>query len=1031
MNGFFGRHFRPVGGVAARIVSLGIIGACLAAQTVSTSTTVYGSGDDSAGAIAADSHGNVYVAGSTNSPDFPVSRALFSQLPEPALRVSSDGATFTAAPLPVLSVVTVAASSDGNLILAGTERGPYRSTDRGATWMPSSSSPPGQTLALAVDPVNSGVAYAVAVTSSTSFQFSTNWTWTIYKSTDAGDTWQSSAGFTLSPVTAMVSRILINPRNPSIVYAFVNSALLRSDDAGDSWHRLGIPAAQDPSGFTSPTGFAIAPSQPNIAYATTFLTPLMKSSDGGITWQPAAPIASAGENAIAVDPRDPSTVWLVNAAGIQQSSDGGATFRKVASPGDGSWRSIAISDADSNRVFASDLNNVYATFDRGATWSIVASGQLNSVFATPAGVFATGSVTPTVFLAKFDPTLQQTIFSTFVGPGTVYRIAADADGNVVLTGTTRSHRFPTTANAVARDFASASAGFVVKIRADDGALLYSTLLDGLQPYGMALAPDGNPVIAGAASAAVPVTSHAPQPAAPGPCNREKPSFALSVPQESAHAFVAKLDLSGGKLIYATYLSGSCGDEARAVAVDSTGAAYIGGETYSPDFPVSSDAMISAFPVLNFSGFVAKLSPAGDRLLYGSFIGGGGEAAVNAMALDSVGNLYLAGITQGAATDGAYQRPAGSCPPTFGLGPAGAAYFAPGDDGFVMKMQPSASSPAFLATIGGSCQDLVSDVLLDSTGHIWLAGRTISSDFPTARPSGGLGAPNAAGQPGFLAELDPAGAKLLYADVAGSPGFIAASPGGGTVYFAESVGVPRKTGGAVFVAGVDAGRLSPIALDTLIPYSGAPPISIGYLAPQIAPGQVIRLEGRGIGPATLADAKAAPGSVQSTIAGVEVKFNGVPAPLVSVHANEIVCFAPFELDGLSSASIQVEYAGQASNVFPILVVPQNIDVIAVANQDGSLNSESNPAAPGTVVGLYITGAGQTNPPSADGAVYTTPYVTPNQFPQIFVNGFAEKPVFVGASVGMAAGILQVNLFVPDPGAGAFDAVSLGARIWASH
>jgi uncharacterized protein (TIGR03437 family) len=1031
MNGFAGSQFLRMGGFAARIVSLGVMGVCLAAQTVSTSTLVFGSGDDSAGAAAVDSHGYAYVAGSTNSPDFPVTRALFSQLPEPALRVSSDGRAFTAAPLPVLNVVTVTASSDGNLILAGTERGPYRSTNGGATWTPSSSGLPGQTLALAVDPVNSGIAYAVAITSSASFQFSTNWTWTIYKSTDAGDTWQHSADFTLSPVTAMVSRILINPRNPSIVYAFVNSALLRSDDGGGSWQRLGVPAAQDPSGFTSPTGFAIASSQPDIAYATTFLTPLMKSADGGLTWQPAAPIASAGENAIAVDPRNPSTVWLVNAAGIQQSVDGGVTFRRVASPGDGSWRSIAISETDSNRVYASDLHNVYATFDGGATWSIVASGQINGVFAAPAEVFAAASVTPTVFLSKFDSTLKQTIFSTFIGPGTVYRIATDVDGNVVLTGTTRSHSFPTTANALQRDFTSASAGFVVKIRADDGSLLYSTLLDGLQPYGMALAPDGNPVIAGAASAGVPVTAHAFQPAAPGPCNREKPSWALAVPQESTHAFVAKLDLAGGKLIYATYLSGSCGDEARAVAVDSTGAAYIGGETYSPDFPISPDAMIASFPTLTYGGFVAKLAPAGDRLLYSSFIGGGAEAAVNAMALDSAGTLYLAGATQGPATEGAYHRPAGSCPPTFGLGPAGATYFAPGDDGFVMKLQPSSSAPVFLATIGGSCQDLVSGVSLDSAGNIWMAGRTISSDFPTARPVGGLGAPNAAGQPGFLAELDPTGANLLYSDVANSPGVLAAAPGGNLIYFAESASVPQKTGGAIFVAGIDASQLAPIALDMLIPYSGAPPVGIGYFGPQIAPGQAIRLEGRGIGPATLADAKTAPGSVQPTIAGVQVTFNGVTAPLVSVQANEIVCLAPFELDGLSSASIEVRYAGQASNVFPVLVVPQNIDVIAVANQDGSLNSESHPAAPGTVVGLYITGAGQTNPPSADGTVYTTPYVIPNRFPQVFVNGLAEQPAFVGASVGMVAGILQVNLFVPDPGAGAFDAVSLGARIWASH
>jgi uncharacterized protein (TIGR03437 family) len=1030
MSDLAGSPFPRMGQFVARVVSLGILCAGLAAQTVSTSTTIYGSGDDTAAAVSTDSHGNVYVAGSTNSPDFPVSRALFSQLPEPALRVSTDGKTFTAVPLPVVSVVNVAASSDGSMILAATDRGLYRSMDGGVTWT-ASTGLPGQILAVAVDPINSGNAYAVGITSSVSPSFYTSTTWTIYKSSDCGATWQSSADFTPSPMTAAVSRILVNPKNPSIVYAFVNSALLRSDDAGASWQRLGIPAAQDPSGFTSPTGFAIATSQPDIAYATTFLTPLMKSTDGGLTWQTSAPVASAGENAIAVDPRDPATVWLVNAGGIQRSTDGGATFRIVTSPGDGSWRSIAVSQADSNRVFASDLHNVYATFDGGATWSIAVSGQINGVFTASDDVIVAAGITPTVFLSKFDPTLQQTIYSTFIGPGTVYRIAADTDGNVVLTGTTRSHRFPTTANAFEHDFTSASAGFVVKIRADDGALLYSTLLDGLQPYGMALAPDGNPVIAGAASGTVPVTAHAIQSAAPGPCNRAAPSYAPVVPQQSTHAFVAKLDLTGGGLIYATYLTGSCGDEARAVAVDSTGAAYIGGETYSLDFPLSADAMISVFPTVIYSGFVAKLSPAGDRLLYSSFLGGGAEAAVNAIALDGSGDVYLAGITQGPATDGAYHRPPGTCPPTFGLGPAGAYYAAPGDDGFVMRMHPSASAPAFVATIGGSCQDFVSGLAIDSSGNLWLTGMTFSSDFQTAAPSGALGAPNSNGQPGFVAELDPTGANLLYCDASSNPGVLTAVAGGSGLYFAETASVAAKTGGAVLVAGIDAAARAPIAIDAMTRYSGPPSPGPGYFPFQVAPGQVIRLRGRGIGPEAEADAKAASGGVLPGIAGVRVTFNGVTAPLVSVQANEIVCFAPFALDGISSASVQVQYAGLASNIYPVSVVPQNIDIIAVANQDGTLNSEDNPAAAGTVAALYITGAGQTNPPGTDGETYTSPFVTPASFPAVSVNGFVEAPAFVGASVGLVAGILQVNLFVPDPGAGAYDSVSFGARIWARH
>ena len=358
-----------------------------------------------------------------------------------------------------------------------------------------------------------------------------------------------------------------------------------------------FPAAQANLGQTNPTAFAFAPSQPHIAYATTFDTPLMKSTDAGATWQPAASIQSAGENAIAVDPRDPSIVWLVNGAGIQKSTDGGTTFQRVANPGDGSWRSIAVSPADSSQVFASDLHNVYATYDGGGTWAIAASGQVNAVFETGGRLYVAGSVPPTVFVTKFDPTESRILFSTFIGTGSVSRIAVDGNGNAFIAGTTVSQGFPVTPNAVGRTFASASAGFVVKLRAEDGALIYSTLLDGLQPNALAIDSSGDAVIAGAASGPVPVTSGAYQSTAPGPCTRSRDVTFLpgASIQLSTHAFAAKLNSDATAFAYATYLTGSCGDAANDVVLDSGGNAWVGGVTYSLDFPVTPGALADRSP----------------------------------------------------------------------------------------------------------------------------------------------------------------------------------------------------------------------------------------------------------------------------------------------------------------------------------------------------------------------------------------------------------------------------------------------------
>ncbi len=123
----------------------------LSAQTLLNTRNLSGTASENPTAIATDSQGNVYLAGSTTSPDFPVTNALFTKLPEPALRVSAEGGVFAAASLSVPEVAAVAASSDGRLVLAATPTGVYRSTDSGATWT-ASRALTGQVLALAVNP---------------------------------------------------------------------------------------------------------------------------------------------------------------------------------------------------------------------------------------------------------------------------------------------------------------------------------------------------------------------------------------------------------------------------------------------------------------------------------------------------------------------------------------------------------------------------------------------------------------------------------------------------------------------------------------------------------------------------------------------------------------------------------------------------------------------------------------------------------------------------------------------------------------
>jgi uncharacterized protein (TIGR03437 family) len=193
---------------------------------------------------------------------------------------------------------------------------------------------------------------------------------------------------------------------------------------------------------------------------------------------------------------------------------------------------------------------------------------------------------------------------------------------------------------------------------------------------------------------------------------------------------------------------------------------------------------------------------------------------------------------------------------------------------------------------------------------------------------------------------------------------------------------------------------------------------------IAPGEIIAIFGSGMGPDTLVQLLLnASGLVDTTLAGTRVLFDGVPAPLIYSWNKQLAVVVPYSVAAKSSVQVTVEYSGIVSAPVTMLVTPSapgifTMDVSgtgqgAILNQDGTINSAANPAAKGSVVTLFATGEGQTNPGGVDGKL--APGVLPLPAPLLNVSvdiGAATLvPLYAGAAPTLVSGVFQVNVLVP--------------------
>jgi len=214
-------------------------------------------------------------------------------------------------------------------------------------------------------------------------------------------------------------------------------------------------------------------------------------------------------------------------------------------------------------------------------------------------------------------------------------------------------------------------------------------------------------------------------------------------------FVTKINAEGTSLIYSTYLGGKGDDFGKSIALDSSGNVYVAGATDSTDFPTKNAIQPTS---VSADAFVTKINASGDALIYSTYLGGSCDGeGVNGIAVDSIGNAYVAGQTS--CTD---------FPTVNAIQPVN--HGGLNGDAFVAKINAAGSAFVFSTYLGGTAEDSASHIAVDATGNSYVTGWTSSNDFPTAnaiQPAYHGGAYDA-----FVAKINSAGTAFVYSTYLG-------------------------------------------------------------------------------------------------------------------------------------------------------------------------------------------------------------------------------------------------------------------------
>ena len=508
----------------------------------------------------------------------------------------------------------------------------------------------------------------------------------------------------------------------------------------------------------------------------------------------------------------------------------------------------------------------------------------------------------------------------------------------------------------------AGAHLVAKLNAGGTAFLYQVFLgQGVYPTSIAVDPSGKAYITGFADKTLQTTANAFEPSS-----------------QEGGPFVVQLN-PDGSAGYATYVVGSSPPNNRvtAIAVDATGSAVLLGTT--DDFPITSGAYSST----GGPAFLAKLKPDGSGLVYATYTGYGDQPT--GLSLDTNGNPVVSVV--------------------FGY---------PYSRSALRAFNSTGTALLWTATLPPTLS--LSAMAVDQAGNTYVVGATNTTNLAVQNPIAPCGS-------AFLDVYGPSG-ELLQSTYLPTGNGLTIAPEG-AVDVVGNPGQPQAPNGSWFLVHLSQHpNATPLQLACV---GNAASYDLG----PVAPGELVSLFGQGLGPAKGVQPKVnLKNGFPNQLANVQVTFDGKPAPLLYVQDSQINAIVPWSLNVGATTEICVASNNAKTNCIersvagsaPAVFMSDDGIHAAALNQDGSINSSTNPAKLGSIVSIFANGLGPISPAQADGSIVGMPLpVNTVQWSvgylfatiQTGAYFYGMDVTYEGPAPFQAAGVSQINFSLSFP------------------